>query len=131
MYTHGSLSDVGWTKSDGPLMARLFALFLVSLKSQSILYRGKIFSMPQLLAEYGNEVDQFVIELRITLEKLYEPHYKTVLVQTENLSSETETLKRVRMSVRATDENGDVFDLSKSMTYENNILKEVMDYVNN
>ena len=70
-----SLSTEGWLESVDKKADRLLAHYLLSERSQSVLYHGKIKSVPYLVATYGNNTLDLQDKIGEGLYDLFSPYF--------------------------------------------------------
>lgn len=83
-----SLSSMGWITSLEHQVDQLFADFVTSEYSQSVLYYGNILSLPHLVQKSGNDKQKFRRDLKSALEQLFSFYTETTIdVTVEDLST--------------------------------------------
>ena len=127
-YTLAALSDLGWTDDPERIVDKLFSYFLASHYSQSNMFLGHIASLPYLIYEYQNNMDQLVFNIEDTLRKMYGRYFDNVEVSVSvNTINDSNTEMTISILVSLPDRD---IELSRVLQYKDSSSIEVID-VNN
>lgn len=74
-----SLSSMGWITPLEHQVDQLFADFVTSEYSQSVLYYGSVLSLPHIVQRHGNDKQSFRRELKNALEHLFAFYTETTI----------------------------------------------------
>lgn len=66
-----TLSTQGWVSTTEEAINKLFDWFVASEYSQTLLFSGKVISLPYLISQYANEPDNLCDAICRNLEELY------------------------------------------------------------
>lgn len=120
-YSVPTLSSSGWETGVRQKADRLMSYFLVSQKSQSEIYFGKVKSLPYLIQAFGAEI-ALTNEVKNAIISLYSGHFDAVEASAELAPvSEDSPIQRLTLNVIVT-ENSNRYSLGRIITYDNKIL---------
>lgn len=107
-----SLTTLGWVTSLEHKADQVFAYFIASQYSQSVLYHGMISSLPHLLELYGNKPDELRRQVTDALNSFLGKHFQQVDTGVEVLAGNDAARYKLRIHCTI-DENGKSYSLGR------------------
>lgn len=124
-----SLSSMGWVTSLEHQVDQLFADFVTSEHSQSVLYYGSVLSLPHLVQQSGNDKQKFRRDLKSALEQLFAFYAETTIdVTVEDTTSGSNRYNaNVYCDVRY---DGQEYNLARQLVIADSKVKKIVNLSN-
>lgn len=124
-----SLSSMGWITSLEHQVDQMFADFVTSEYSQSVLYYGNILSLPYIVQRYGNDKQKFRRKMKEALDKLFSFYTETSIEVT--VEDVTQGSARYNVNVRCivTYDNQE-YNLARQLTIADSKVKQIVNLSN-
>ena len=124
-----SLSSQGWITSLEHQADRMFAYFVTSEYSQSVLYYGSVRSLPWLVQKYGNDRTDFRREVKNALDNLFS-FYDNVLTEVTLVEGDDDSNQfSVNVSCVLTYQSQE-YSLARQLQIADNRVKKIIDISN-
>ena len=125
-----SLSTQGWLTTIGEKADRLLSYFFTNDYSQSVIFHGKIASLPYIIANYESEHSDLRKEIDNALNRLLSSFFERVETNVSiKPDDDTDTKYTVSVSVYIIDSN-DIFELAKVVHIKDATIVKIVKILN-
>jgi len=128
MSTLPTLSGAGFTNDGRVKLYKLFAYFIASDYSQTVLYYGNVSSLKYLLMKYGDDFTTLKSEINSTLMSMYRRYFPTVEVNTdvvEENGPDGTVYNKLTIEITCIDKDNKEYSLTQDIRYANDIIQEL------
>ncbi len=125
-----SLSTQGWLTTIGEKADRLLSYFFTSDYCQSVIFHGKIASLPFIIANFESEHSDLRKEIDNALNRLLSSFFERVETSVSiKPDDESETKYTISVSVYIID-NDEIFELSKVIHIKDSSIVKIVKILN-
>ncbi len=120
-----TLGVKGVLRDPAEMVDALLADFYASDANQSFLFKGQIANLSYLLQQAGHDMIKLQMNIRSVLERHFEPHFETVLVEVTDDSDTNQTSRlNLKLAITVTKE-GVRYDASNLLSMINGKFEKI------
>lgn len=125
-HPHPSLTEEGWTSSSIHVADQMLSDFFLSEASQTFAWRNNVKSFPFYLQQNSNDPDKLALVVQEKLTEYFSEQFNSVQVEVLAIK-DPESISKHQLSfyINFTDSVGEVFNLSRLLTYTGLNITEI------